>query len=117
MSALMKNIAYLCSRSKSSTWGEDGWKKVIICIVSDGRSKINRRTLDVLGIMGVYQDGIMKETVSEKPVTAHVFEYTTQICVTRNLKVQGRENGYVPVQILFCLKEKNAKKVLSLSLI
>jgi chitin synthase len=111
MSALMKNIAYLCSRSKSSTWGEDGWKKAIICIVSDGRAKINRRTLDVLGIMGVYQDGIMKDSVNEKPVTAHIFEYTTQICVTQDLKVQGRENGYVPVQILFCLKEKNAKKV------
>ena len=111
MTAIMKNIAHLCSRSRSSMWGENGWQKVVVCIVSDGRSKINRRVLDVLGIMGVYQDGIMKDHVNEKPVTAHVFEYTTQVCVTPDLKVQGHEKGFVPVQILFCLKEKNAKKV------
>ena len=111
MQALMKNVAYLCSRNRSSTWGQDGWKKVVICIVSDGRAKVNSRVLDVLGIMGVFQNGIMKDHVNEKPVTAHLFEYTTQVCVTPDLKVHGHEKGYVPVQILFCLKEKNAKKI------
>ena len=111
MQALMKNIAYLTSRTRSKVWGEEGWKKVIICIVSDGRSKVNARVLDVLGIMGVYQNGIMKDHVNNKPVTAHLFEYTTQVCVTPDLKVHGHEKGYVPVQILFCLKEKNAKKI------
>jgi chitin synthase len=111
MQSLMKGIAYLCSRTRSKVWGEEGWKKAIICIVSDGRSKINSRTLDVLGIMGVYQNGIMKDHVNGKPVTAHLFEYTTQVCVTPELKVHGHEKGYCPVQIMFCLKEKNAKKV------
>jgi chitin synthase len=111
MTALMKNIAYLCSRSRSKTWGDDGWKRAVICIVSDGRAKINSRTLDVLGIMGCYQEGLMKDNVNGKDVTAHVFEYTTQVCVTPDLKVRGHEKGFVPVQILFCLKEKNAKKI------
>jgi chitin synthase len=111
MQALMKNIAYLCSRSRSKVWGEEGWKKAIICIVSDGRAKVNARVLDVLGIMGVYQDGVMKDHVNGKAVTGHLFEYTTQVCVTPDLKVHGHEKGYVPVQILFCLKEKNAKKI------
>ncbi|KAI8901033.1 chitin synthase-domain-containing protein [Globomyces pollinis-pini] len=111
MQALMKNIAYLCSRTRSPVWGEEGWKKAVICIVSDGRSKVNSRVLDVLGIMGVYQNGIMKDHVNGAPVTGHIFEYTTQVCVTPELKVQGHEKGYVPVQILFCLKEKNAKKI------
>ncbi|KAI8899173.1 chitin synthase-domain-containing protein [Globomyces pollinis-pini] len=111
MQALMKNIAYLCSRTRSPVWGEEGWKKAVICIVSDGRSKVNARVLDVLGIMGVYQHGIMKDHVNGAPVTGHIFEYTTQVCVTPELKVQGHEKGYVPVQILFCLKEKNAKKI------
>jgi chitin synthase len=111
MQALMKNIAYLCTRTKSKTWGTEGWKKVLVCIVSDGRSKCNTRVLDVLGIMGVFQTGIMKDHVNGTPVTAHLFEYTTQVCVTHDLKVQGHENGYVPIQILFCLKEKNAKKI------
>jgi chitin synthase len=111
MSSVFKNIAYLCSRNKSKTWGPEGWKKVVVCIVSDGRAKINSRVLDVLGIMGVYQNGIMKDNVNEKPVTAHIFEYTTQVCVSTDMKVQGHESGFVPVQVLFCLKEKNAKKV------
>jgi chitin synthase len=109
--ALMKNIAYLCSRKKSRTWGDEGWKKAVICIVSDGRSKVNSRVLDVLGIMGIFQNGIMKDHVNGAPVTAHLFEYTAQICVTQDLKVHGYEKGYVPVQFLFCLKEKNAKKI------
>ncbi|KAH6594845.1 hypothetical protein BASA50_006319 [Batrachochytrium salamandrivorans] len=111
MEALMKNIVYLCSRTRSKTWGTDGWKRIVVCIVSDGRAKINPRVLDVLGLMGVYQEGIMKDHVNEKPVTAHLFEYTTQVCVTPDLKVHGHEKGYVPVQIMFCLKENNAKKI------
>jgi len=111
MEALMKNIAYLTTRTRSKVWGEEGWKKVVVCIVSDGRSKVNPRVLDVLGIMGVYQNGIMKDHVNKKKVTGHLFEYTTQVCVAPDLKVHGHEKGYVPVQMLFCLKEKNAKKI------
>ncbi|KAJ3165170.1 Chitin synthase, class 2, partial [Irineochytrium annulatum] len=111
MVALFKNIAYLCQRSRSSTWGEQGWKNVVICIVSDGRTKINPRVLNVLGLMGVYQDGIMKNMVNDKEVKAHLFEFTTQIAVDTELNVLGLEQGFVPVQVLFCLKEKNAKKI------
>lgn len=114
MTALMKNIAYLCSRTNSKTWGTDGWKGAVVCIVSDGRSKIHPRTLDVLGIMGCYQEGIMKENVNGKDVQAHLFEYTTQVAVSEDLMVKGHESGFVPVQIMFCLKEKNAKKVIDL---
>jgi chitin synthase len=53
----------------------------------------------------------MKDHVNGKAVTAHLFEYTTQVCVTPDLKVHGHERGYCPVQIMFCLKEKNAKKI------
>ena len=66
MQALMKNIAYLCSRTNSKVWGVDGWKKVVICIVSDGRAKVNSRVLDVLGIMGVYQHGRLKKFLTKR---------------------------------------------------
>ncbi|SCV73964.1 BQ2448_6394 [Microbotryum intermedium] len=114
MSAVMTNIANLCQRDRSKTWGPDGWKKVVVCIVSDGRSKINSRTLSVLAAMGVYQDGVAKNVVAGKPVTAHIYEYTTQISVEAsngNISFKAAERGVVPVQILFCLKEKNAKKI------
>lgn len=31
--------------------------------------------------MGVYQDGLMKDSVNGKDVQAHLFEYTTQMCI------------------------------------
>ncbi|KAI0793146.1 glycosyltransferase family 2 protein [Irpex lacteus] len=111
MHGVMKNIAHLCKRDRSKTWGKEGWKKVVVCIVSDGRLKINSRTLSVIAAMGAYQDGVAKNAVAGKPVTAHIYEYTTQISVTPSMKIEGAERGIVPVQIIFCLKEKNQKKI------
>ena len=60
MHGVIKNVAHLCKRDRSKTWGKDGWKKVVVCIVSDGRQKINSRTLSVIATMGAYQEGIAK---------------------------------------------------------
>lgn len=76
MNGVMKNISHLCGRERSKTWGQQGWKKVVVCIVSDGRTKIHPRTLSVLAAMGVYQDGLAKNIVEGKPVTAHIYEVT-----------------------------------------
>lgn len=111
MHGVMKNIAHLCTRNRSRTWGNDGWKKVVVCIVSDGRKKIHQRTLSVIAALGAYQDGVAKNVVNKKPVTAHIYEYTTQISVTPSKKIEGAEKGIVPVQLIFCLKEKNQKKI------
>ncbi|KAF9180302.1 Chitin synthase, class 2 [Haplosporangium sp. Z 767] len=111
MGSVMKNIAHLCTRAKSKTWGKDGWKKVVVCVVADGRKKCHPRVLKVLNAMGAYQEGIAKDTVAGKPVTAHIYEYTTQVMVDQDLKVRGADRGIVPVQILFCLKEQNKKKL------
>ncbi|KAJ2719632.1 hypothetical protein GGI07_005098 [Coemansia sp. Benny D115] len=110
-SAVMKNIAHLCSRTNSKTWGPNAWEKVVVCIVADGRTKIHPRVLSVLGLLGVYQPHVMKNLVRNKPVTAHLFEYTTQIAYTADMKCNGPKQGMPPVQVLFCLKEKNAKKI------
>jgi chitin synthase len=68
MHAVMKNISHFCSRNRSRTWGEFGWQKIVVCIVSDGREKIHPRTLDALAAMGVYQHGIAKNYVNQKAV-------------------------------------------------
>lgn len=111
MHGVMKNISHLCTRDRSRTWGPKGWEKVTVCIVSDGRSKIHPRTLSVLAAMGVYQDGVAKNVVNGKPVVAHLYEFTTQISVDPEMKFKGADKDIVPCQILFCLKEKNAKKI------
>ena len=111
MHGIMRNISHFCSRSKSRTWGKDGWQKIVVCIVSDGRRKVHPRTLDALAAMGVYQDGIAKNLVNQREVTAHVYEYTTQVSLDADLKFKGAEKGIVPCQIIFCMKEKNQKKL------
>ncbi|KAI8079538.1 chitin synthase 1 [Gilbertella persicaria] len=111
MHGVMKNIAHLCSLKKNPVWGPDGWKKVVVCIVADGRKIVNKRVLNVLASMGVYQAGIAKNVVDDKPVKAHIYEYTTQISIDSDMNIKGSDKGIVPVQIMFCLKEKNAKKI------
>jgi chitin synthase len=58
--------------------------------------------------MGCYQDGVAKDSVAGKDVTAHIFEYTTNVVVTDTGEVS---TGPVPVQVIFCLKEQNKKKL------
>lgn len=74
MMGVIKNIEYMNSRTSSKTWGKEAWKKIVVCVVSDGRAKINPRTRAVLAGMGVYQDGIAKQQVNGKDVTAHIYE-------------------------------------------
>ncbi|KOS20687.1 Chitin synthase 2 [Escovopsis weberi] len=111
MHAVMKNISHFCSRTRSRTWGENGWQKIVICIISDGREKIHPRTLDALAAMGIYQHGIAKNFVNNRAVQAHVYEYTTQVSLDSDLKFKGAEKGIVPCQMIFCLKEKNSRKL------
>lgn len=75
--------------------------------------------------MGLYQEGIAKDSVGGKDVTAHIFEYanalapdwyiltvffryTSSVVVTDSGEVS---QGACPVQIIFCLKEQNKKKL------
>lgn len=111
MHGIMRNITHFCSRTKSRTWGKDGWQKIVVCIIADGRQKVHPRTLNALAAMGVYQDGIAKNMVNQKPVNAHVYEYTTQVSLDPDLKFKGAEKGIMPCQIIFCLKERNEKKL------
>ncbi|GAA5980582.1 hypothetical protein JCM5350_004355 [Sporobolomyces pararoseus] len=108
---VMKNISHLCKRKKSQTWGQDGWKKVVVCIVADGRKAIHPRVLDCLAALGIYREGLATNQIDDKPVQAHVYEYTTQMSIAPDLTFKGLEKGIVPVQMMFCLKENNAKKI------
>lgn len=109
--AVFKNIAYLCQRTRSKVWGPEGWKKVVVNIVADGRQKIHPKVLHALAAIGVYQDGVAKNLVNGENVQAHIFEYTAQMSLTPDMEFEGAEMKYMPVQIIFCMKEKNAKKI------
>lgn len=79
MHGVMKNIAHMCSLKKNTMWGPEGWKKIVVCIVADGRQVVNKRVLNVLASMGVYQAGIAKNIVDDKPVKAHIYEVSTYL--------------------------------------
>jgi len=57
MAGVWQNIEFMCKGKKNGggSWGPDGWKKIVVCVVSDGRAKINDRTKGVLTAMGCYQ--------------------------------------------------------------
>jgi chitin synthase len=102
MHGVIRNIAHLCQQNNSKTWGQDGWKKVVVCIISDGGANLNPGTLSVLTAMGCYQEDVAKLKIGRQDVTAHIYEYTTQSPVT-----PSPGQGVLPVQIIFCLKVKN----------
>lgn len=109
LDSIMKNVSHLCHRNKSQVWGPDGWKKVSVILVSDGRAKVNQGALDYLAALGVYQEDMAKASVNGDPVKAHIFELTTQISINSDLEYVSKD--IVPVQLVFCLKEENKKKI------
>lgn len=110
LKGIFDNIEDLRKRSDPA-WGDDSWKKVVVCIVSDGRIHLNKRTQILLSALGLFQDGYAKSKINDKPVKAHIYEYTSTVGIdTINDHVHLTPNS-MPVQFLFCLKEKNSRKI------
>ncbi|EDO19291.1 hypothetical protein Kpol_1036p34a [Vanderwaltozyma polyspora DSM 70294] len=107
--SIMRNVAHLCKREKSHVWGPNGWKKVSVILISDGRAKVNQGSLDYLAALGVYQEDMAKASVNGESVKAHIFELTTQLSINAELDYVSED--IVPVQLIFCLKEENKKKI------
>ncbi len=84
---------------------------MVVAIISDGRKKIHPRVLDCLAALGVYQDGVAKTWSTAKRCRRICTSTRRNSRSTTNLQFKGAERGLVPMQIIFCLKEKNAKKI------
>ncbi|KAF2675441.1 chitin synthase-like protein [Microthyrium microscopicum] len=114
---VMKNIREIVNLKKSEFWNKGGpaWQKIVVCLVFDGIDPCDKGTLDVLATVGIYQDGIMKKDIDGRETTAHIFEYTTQLSVTPSQQLvrplDDSNTTLPPVQMMFCLKQKNEKKI------
>ena len=114
---VMQNIRDIVNLKKSEFWNKGGpaWQKIVVCLVFDGIDPCDKGTLDLLATVGIYQDGIMKKDIDGKPTEAHIFEYTTQLSVTPNQQLirphDDSASTLPPVQMIFCLKQKNSKKI------
>lgn len=111
LKGVFDNIKNLTNRTDSN-WGDGSWKKVVVVIVNDGRLQLNERTQKLLTALGVFQEGYAKSKVNDRLVKAHVYEYTTTVGIEKVSKDRVYLNvSSTPVQLLFCLKEKNARKI------
>ena len=114
---VMQNIRDIVNLKKSEFWNKGGpaWQKIVVCLVFDGIDPCDKGTLDVLATIGIYQDGIMKKDIDGKETVAHIFEYTTQLSVTPSQQLvrpmDDSASTLPPVQMIFCLKQKNSKKI------
>jgi chitin synthase len=114
---VMQNIRDIVNLKKSEFWNKGGpaWQKIVVCLVFDGIDPCDKGTLDLLATVGIYQDGIMKKDIDGRETTAHIFEYTTQLSVTPTQQLirplDDSNTTLPPVQMIFCLKQKNSKKI------
>lgn len=114
---VMQNIRDICKMKRSAYWNKESpaWKNIVVTLIMDGIDPCDKDVLDMLATIGVYQDGIMKKNVAGEETVAHIFEYTTQLCVTPNQQlvrpVEGNDSSLPPIQFIFCLKQKNSKKI------
>ncbi|KAH7093179.1 chitin synthase B [Paraphoma chrysanthemicola] len=114
---VMQNIRDIVNLKKSEFWNKGGpaWQKIVVCLVFDGIDPCDKGTLDLLATVGIYQDGVMKRDIDGKETVAHIFEYTTQLSVTPNQQLirphDDSASTLPPVQMMFCLKQKNSKKI------
>ncbi|KAF2754936.1 hypothetical protein EJ05DRAFT_443013 [Pseudovirgaria hyperparasitica] len=115
----MRNIRDICN-TKSKFWhvGGPAWQKIVVCLVFDGINNVDTEVFDVLATIGIYQDGVLKKDVNGNETVAHIFEYTSPLSVTPDQElIQPRNDkgsactNLPPVQFIFCLKQKNSKKI------
>ena len=115
--SIMQNIRDINNLKKSDFWNVGGpaWQKIVVCLLCDGIDPCDKEILDVLGTMGLYQDGIMKRDVDGRETVAHIFEYTTQLSVTSSQQLirplDDSPATLPPTQLMLCLKQKNSKKI------
>ncbi|KAH9987664.1 glycosyltransferase family 2 protein [Xylariaceae sp. FL0662B] len=116
---VMQNIRDIVNLKKSTFWTRSGpaWEKILVVLIFDGIEKADKSVLDVLGTIGVYQDGVIKKDIDGKETVAHIFEFTSQISITPNQQLvrpsstPDDPSNLPPAQLLFCLKQKNSKKI------
>lgn len=133
--SVMQNIRDIVNLKKSQFWHKGGpaWQKIVVCLIFDGIKPCNKETLDLLATVGIFQDGVMKKDVDGRDTVAHIvishsillhklinsnthqFEYTTQLSVTPTQQLirpfGDEDTNLCPVQMIFCLKQNNSKKI------
>ncbi|WP_284554154.1 hypothetical protein, partial [Citrobacter sp. T1.2D-1] len=70
---------------KTAEEGLPGWKRIVVTLIADGLGPMDTSVLDVLATIGVYQDGVLKKAVNDKPTVAHIFEVSSLSLVSMSV--------------------------------
>ncbi|KAK9459399.1 chitin synthase-domain-containing protein [Lipomyces oligophaga] len=117
LQGVMSNVREICNLRHTKFWNKDGpaWQKIVVSLIFDGIDPCDKNTLDVLATIGIYQEDVLRKDIDGRETVAHIFEYTTQFCVTEHQEllrpIEGDPSNLPPVQMIFCLKQKNSKKI------
>lgn len=118
LQGIIQNIGDIVSSNVPEFGDTDrpAWHDIVVCLVFDGLEACDKSILDFLAMIGVYQENVMRKDVDGKESVAHIFEYTTQICVTADQKLlppcgNDEATAIPPIQFILCLKQRNAGKI------
>ncbi|KAF0686055.1 Aste57867_22117 [Aphanomyces stellatus] len=109
------NVAHIQRAALPGYKGDDAWKNIVVCIVSDGRTKANPSTLALLRDFGLFNEDVMTIFSTGANTTMHLFERTLRLAKDKK-KVKlyhpsHSDKCYPPLQAVFALKEANAGKL------
>ncbi|RQM23199.1 hypothetical protein B5M09_001335, partial [Aphanomyces astaci] len=106
------NIEHIKSKKLPGYEGDDSWKNILVCVVSDGRTKANKGTLAFLRDVGVFDEDAMNIMMVGVDVQCHVFEFCVQLKKGKDIADSiASKHLYPPTQVVFALKEHNAGKL------
>jgi chitin synthase len=132
---VIQNVEYMVTRAPSP-WGKDSWKKIVVCLQSDGHP--DRKILSLLRAMGIFFTFDFTHSIPEietiidtnprvvngHSVQVHLYEvspasplpwptsnptpqYCTQFKPVLEKHSVSTVRGLTGVQVLFCLPEMN----------
>ncbi|CAK4709169.1 hypothetical protein LEN26_021087 [Aphanomyces euteiches] len=109
------NVAYIQKNALPGYKNDDAWKNIVVCIVSDGRTKANPSTLALLSEFGLFNEDVMTIFSTGANTTMHLFERTLRLAKDKK-KVKlyhpsHSDSCYPPLQVVYALKESNAGKL------
>ncbi|KAF0687960.1 Aste57867_20341 [Aphanomyces stellatus] len=106
------NIEHIKSKKLPGYEGDESWKNILVCVVSDGRTKANKGTLTFLRDVGVFDDDAMNIMMVGVDVQCHLFEFCVQMKKGDTIAESVMSKHlYPPTQVIFALKEHNAGKL------
>ena len=95
--SVIKNIGHLCGCTHSKTWCPEGWKKVVVCIVSDGVKSTSAHFKSSVLYAAIHT------LLSVRPLDVHLDRMLPRRHSKRFSLRKGCRHPYIRVRLLFLM--------------